>query len=68
MNVYVIISDREINVLENIKRKAAQMDEMQKQMTALMKDITLSEIHKTKRDVADYIPAKTMAMPLFISN
>lgn len=68
VNVYVIISDREINVLENIKRKAAQMDEMQKQMTALMKDITLSEIHKTKRDVADYIPAKTMAMPSFISN
>lgn len=63
VNVYVILSEREINVLENIKRKQAQMDEMQKHMTALMKDVTLSEIHKTERITTEYIPKIEMKLP-----
>lgn len=66
VDVYIIISDREITVLENIKRKQAQMDEMQKQMTALMKEVTLSEIHHTTRITTEYHPKEEMERPAWI--
>ena len=66
VNVYIIISEKEMNVLKNIKRKQAQMDEMQKQMTALMKSVTLSEIQHTTRITTDYKPNKEMRKPLWI--
>ena len=66
VNVYIILSEREINVLENIKRKQAQMDEMQKQMTALMRDVTLSEIKHTTRITTTYNPIKEFEMPSFL--
>jgi hypothetical protein len=65
VNVYVIISERELNVLENIKRKQAQMDEMQVKMTALMKEVTLSEIKHTTRITTEYVPKMTMKLPKF---
>lgn len=65
VNVYVIISEREISVLENIRRKQEQMDEIQKQMTLLMKEVTLAEIHKTERIMEKYIPSIKMKLPLF---
>lgn len=67
VNVYIIISEKEMNVLDNIKRKQAQMDEMQKQMTALMRDVTLSEIRHTTRITTDYKPDKEMEMPKWIA-
>ena len=63
VNVYIIISEAEISVLENIQRKQSQMDEMQKQMTALMKSVTLSEIQHTTRITTDYKPNKKMEKP-----
>lgn len=65
VDVYIIISEREINVLENIKRKEKQMEEMQRNMTALMKDVTLSEIHHTVRVTTDYKPKKEMRKPVW---
>ena len=66
VNVYIILSEKETNILENIKRKQAQMDEMQRQMTALMKEVTLSEIQHTTRITTDYKPTKTMVLPNFL--
>lgn len=66
VNVYIILSEKEVNVLENIKKKQAQMDEMQKQMTALMKEVTLSEIKHTTRITTDYKPTKAFEMPSFL--
>ena len=66
VNVYIILSEKEISVLDNIKRKQAQMDEMQKQMTALMKEVTLSEIKHTTRITTDYKPTKTLELPAFL--
>lgn len=66
VNVYIILSEREMNVLENIKRKQAQMDEMQKQMTALMKEVTLSEIKHTTRITTTYNPMKKFELPSFL--
>lgn len=63
VNVYIILSEKEVSILENIKKKQAQMDEMQKEMTALMKEVTLSEIKNTTRIVEDYKPTKEMESP-----
>ena len=66
VDVYIILSEKEINILENIKRKAEQMDEMQKNMTALMKEVTLSEIQRTTRITTDYAPDKEMRIPKWV--
>ena len=63
VNVYIIISEKEVSILENIKKKQAQMDEMQKQMTALMKEVTLSEIKHTTRITEKYNGLTNMTIP-----
>lgn len=67
VNVYIILSEREMNVLDNIQRKQKQMDEMQRQMTALMKEVTLSEIKHTTRITTDYKPMERMEVPSWIA-
>ena len=42
------------------------MDEMQKEMTALMREVTLSEIKHTTRIVDAYKPKKEMRMPVWV--
>lgn len=66
VDVYIIISKREKNILENIRKKQALMDEMQKQMTALMREITLSEIRHTTRITTTYNPQKEMELPTWM--
>ena len=58
VNVHIIMSEAELNVLDNIKKKQAQMDQLQENMIALMRDVTMSEIKHTTRIVAEYIPQK----------
>ena len=65
-NVYVIISEKEINMLLNIERKETLMNEMQKEMTALMKNVTLSEIRHTTRITTEYLPKERMEEPLWL--
>ena len=67
VNVYIILSEKEMNVLDNITRKQAQMDEMQKQMTALMREVTLSEIKHTTRITTEYKPIEEMRKPAWIA-
>ena len=65
VNVYVMISERELNVLDNIKHKQRRMDVMQHKMTELMRDVTLSEIKHTTRITETYRPALEMQLPAF---
>ena len=58
VNVHIIMSEAELNVLDNIKKKQSQMDALQENMIALMRDVTMSEIKHTTRIVAEYIPQK----------
>lgn len=67
VDVYIILSEKEMNVLDNITRKQKQMDEMQKQMTALMREVTLSEIKHTARITTEYKPKKEMKHPAWIA-
>lgn len=66
VNCYIILSEKEISILENIKKKQKQMDEMQKNMTLLMKEVTLSEIKHTTRVTTNYIPEVEMTLPSFL--
>ena len=66
VNVYIILSEKETSILENIKRKQTQMDVMQKNMTALMKEVTLSEIQHTTRITTNYLPEQELMMPQFM--
>lgn len=66
VNVYIIISEREVSILENIKHKQSLMDEMQKNMTALMKEVTLSEIKHTTRITTNYRPEEQFKLPAFM--
>lgn len=66
VNVYIILSEKEVSILDNIKRKQAQMDEMQKKMTTLMKEVTLAEIKHTTRITTNYIPTVEMELPSFL--
>lgn len=66
VNVYIILSEKEMNVLDNITRKQAQMDEMQKQMTELMREVTLSEIKHTTRITEAYTGPKNITIPKWL--
>lgn len=66
VDVYIIISEKEQNVLQNIEEKQARMDEMQRQMTNLMKSVTLSEIKHTTRITTDYKPNERSMKPVWM--
>lgn len=67
VEVYIILSERELAILENIQKKQKQMDVMQKQMTSLMRDVTLSEIKHTTRITEEYKPRERMELPKWIA-
>ena len=62
VNVHIILSESELNVLDNIKKKQAQMDELQENMVALMRDVTMSEIKHTTRITTEYHPQKELKL------
>lgn len=64
VNVHIILSEAEMNVLENIQKKQNQMDELQSKMVALMHDVTMSEIKHTTRVVADYNPSQELKLSI----
>lgn len=66
VNVYVIISEKELNVLENIKRKQADHERMKRVMIEVMSDITKCELFKLERKENDYKVVEEMQQPSFI--
>lgn len=65
VDVYIILSERELSILDNIKKKQRLMDEMQKQMTSLMRDVMLSEIKHTTRITDNYEPKENIDLSFF---
>lgn len=63
VNVYVIISEKEMNVLNNIKNKQKNHELMSKQMIEIMKDIAIGELTNNKKKVIEYIPQVEMKIP-----
>jgi hypothetical protein len=63
VNVHIVISEKEGNVLANIKEKEVKADIMLKQMIRCMGDLSRQEINNSKKETIEYKPAKKMEVP-----
>jgi hypothetical protein len=63
VNVYVIISERELNVLANNKRKEEIAQRMSDEMVRLTADILKAEIHQTTRITIEYEAIRHIIVP-----
>lgn len=63
VNVHVIISEKEMNVLNNIKRKQADHDRMSIEMVKVMSESAKVELFGQQRKKTDYIPEIAMEVP-----
>jgi hypothetical protein len=66
VEAHVIISDKELLVLDNIKRKQAAHNQMIDEVILITKDRAMEQIHGFKPQKAEYSPAKKMQLPSFI--
>jgi superfamily II DNA or RNA helicase len=66
VSVQFIAADAEGEVLENIRRKEAQADEMAEQMVRHMAHLTAEQLGGMARSVEDYKPTVPMELPAFI--
>lgn len=66
VNVYVIISQKELSVLNNIQRKQAQHERMTENMVSRTAEILKNEIHETIRMTEDYIANDIVKIPKWI--
>lgn len=66
VDVHIVISDREGAVLDNIKRKQEQHEQMSWEMSTIMRDLTISQIKGATINKADYLPQEAMTIPNFL--
>ena len=66
VNVYIVISEQEGAVLENIKRKERDFEIMQNGMVKFTKEITSRNIKSTSLEKTEYVPTTKMKLPTFI--
>ena len=66
VNVYVIISQRELSVLNNIQKKQAQHERMSYEMVSRTSEILKNEIHSTMKITEDYIAEQIVKIPSWL--
>ena len=66
VNVYVIISRREMSVLNNIKKKQEQHEKMSQEMIDRTSEILKNEIHSTMRITEDYVTNQIVKIPKWV--
>lgn len=66
VNVYVIISQRELSVLNNIQKKQAQHERMSNEMVSRTSEILKNEIHSTMKITEDYIAESIVKIPSWV--
>ena len=66
VSVYVIISQRELSVLNNIKKKQAQHDKMSQEMIDRTSEILKIEIHSTMRITEYYFADTLVKLPVWL--
>ena len=67
VKVYIIISEAEGCVKQNIERKQADAQRMTKELVKFTKDILSAEIRHTSRMIENYITVERMEMPAWIA-
>lgn len=63
VNVYLVISESEGTVLDNIKRKEADAERMIAEMVKFTQKILTEEIHGTIKETVEYNPQIDMVLP-----
>lgn len=63
VDVHIIISEKEGNVLANIKQKEARAMKMLNQMVECMSDLTKKEINNSSKETIQYNPTLKMGAP-----
>lgn len=66
INVYVIISRRELSVLNNIKKKQEQHDKMSYEMVERTSEILKNEIRSTTKITEDYTADLSVVLPVWL--
>jgi len=67
VHVHIVSSDIEGGVLLNIKRKEKINNELKREIMSIMKDKTISELRKIKRDEVIDVDLVKMEMPLWVA-
>lgn len=67
VTVHIITADTEGAVLENIRRKQRQNDELTREMAFVMRDLTIAEIRGAEHERADYFPSQPIEVPSWMS-
>ena len=65
--VHIVTADTEGAVLDNIRRKQAQNEEISSEMAAVMRDFTIAEIKGVSPDRTDYLPQEKIQLPEWVS-
>jgi superfamily II DNA or RNA helicase len=63
VHVHIITADTEGAVLENIRRKQKQNEQMASEMAAVMRDFTIAEIKGATAEKSDYCPVDKIQLP-----
>lgn len=66
VNAYVIISEKELATLENIKRKQKDHDRLKREMVKHMSEILKHEIFQTSKITTEYKPNQEVIIPEWI--
>lgn len=67
VNVYIILSDKEVVVLDNIKRKESQAEKMVEGMLFHMKEMNRETIHENPINSLEYNPRAQMIIPEWLT-
>lgn len=68
VNVHIVISEKEGNVLANIKEKEAKAGQMLSQMVKCMSELSKHEINNTSKQTIQYKPVEKMEVPSWLSS
>lgn len=66
VDVHVILSEAEMAVLENIRRKQSEHDRMKREMIEIMSDISKAELYNQEARHTEYVPDQMMQLPSFM--
>lgn len=66
VDVYIVTADTEGAVVENIKRKEREANQLYSEMSLYMREINAGDIRATRRNITDYNPEKPMSLPVFM--
>ena len=67
VHVHIVSADTEGAVVENIRRKDAQHEEMAEAMMAHMRDFTKRSVLSAQIEKTDYVPEKAMMLPEWLA-